>query len=304
MADRAQAPWLVAVWPGMGNVAVLAGTYLLEALRAEPVGEVPSRDFFDLEAVEVRRGLVLPARYPHSTLYSCRNPDGPDLLVFVGEAQPRVRGYALCQELIDRAVDLGARRAATFAAMATPSDPRAPSRVFAAATEASLLRAVGIGRVHLLDEGAISGLNGVLLAAAQERGLPGVCLLGEFPYFASSIPQPKAAAAALRTFAHLTGVRLDLTELDEQAALLEERLAELLAELLEEAGADEELEEPAETEEEEEALDPAVVAQIEALFVQAERDRGKAVQLKSVLDQQGVFKEYEDRFLDLFKRGE
>ncbi len=43
---------------------------------------------------------------------------------------------------------------------------------------------------------------------------------------------------------------------------------------------------------------------IEDLFNQAQQDRAKAIELKQMLDRLGVFTEYEDRFLDLFKRGE
>ena len=32
------------------------------------------------------------------------------------------------------------------------------------------------------------------------------------------------------------------------------------------------------------------------------RDRAKAIELKQELDRLGVFKDYEDRFLDLFKK--
>jgi len=41
---------------------------------------------------------------------------------------------------------------------------------------------------------------------------------------------------------------------------------------------------------------------IEKLFDQAAKDRSKAFELKQELDRLGVFKEYEDRFLDLFKK--
>jgi len=41
---------------------------------------------------------------------------------------------------------------------------------------------------------------------------------------------------------------------------------------------------------------------IEGLFEQAGKDRSKAFELKQELDRLGVFKEHEDRFLDLFKK--
>ena len=43
---------------------------------------------------------------------------------------------------------------------------------------------------------------------------------------------------------------------------------------------------------------------IERLFDQSATDRSKAFELKQELDRLGVFKEYEDRFLDLFKTSE
>ena len=43
---------------------------------------------------------------------------------------------------------------------------------------------------------------------------------------------------------------------------------------------------------------------IERLFEEAEMDRKRAVSLKEELDRLGVFEDYEDRFLDLFKRAE
>ena len=44
--------------------------------------------------------------------------------------------------------------------------------------------------------------------------------------------------------------------------------------------------------------------QIEELFDQARQDRSKAYELKRELDRHDVFEEYEDRFLDLFKKAD
>ena len=39
------------------------------------------------------------------------------------------------------------------------------------------------------------------------------------------------------------------------------------------------------------------------MFAKAREDRAKAFELKEELDRLGVFDQYEDRFLDLFKTG-
>jgi hypothetical protein len=41
---------------------------------------------------------------------------------------------------------------------------------------------------------------------------------------------------------------------------------------------------------------------IEELFQEAAKDRSKAFELKQELDRLGILKEYEDLFLDLFKK--
>ena len=54
-------PWLVAVWPGMGHVAISAGYYLLAKLGMEQFAELSPQGLFDVEFVEVKGGLIRAA---------------------------------------------------------------------------------------------------------------------------------------------------------------------------------------------------------------------------------------------------
>jgi proteasome assembly chaperone (PAC2) family protein len=338
MAVHLSDPWLIAAWPGMGGVALLAGTYLLEKLGAVPVAQVLPDAYFDVQQVKVKDGLVLPAELPRSTLYAWKDPTGRrDLVIFTSDAQPSAQGYAFCEELLGTAQELGVRRIVTFAAMATPSHPLSLPRVFGVATHASVREELRGLRVELLSEGEISGLNGVLLAAGAARGIPGACLLGEFPYFASTVPNPKPAASVLRVFAALARLEVDMGEIDEQAEVVEDRLLELLERLQRSpdppvvhpppepwAQADPFVARETETDveaalarsnevvasdddddddDDDDAVDRDTARRIDALFEAAKVDRDKAFELKAELDRRGVFKQYEDRFLDLFRGG-
>ena len=106
MADELQLddPWLVAVWPGMGNVALAAGTYLVEQLEVTPLAQIPSHDHFDINHVDVSQGIAEPGRLPRNMFFAYKTPAGQrDLLIFVGEAQPNSGGYAFCNQLLDLA---------------------------------------------------------------------------------------------------------------------------------------------------------------------------------------------------------
>lgn len=307
---------LLAVWPGMGNVAVGAGLYLAAKLDMKLVHELPPRDHFDLQHIEVRHGLIEPVRIPRSLIYEMRETRGRnELLVFVGESQPTNNRYAFCHRLLDYALEQGVNRLFTFASLATQLHPTQEPRVFCVASDRALLEQMSQLEVKTLEEGQIGGLNGVFLAAGAERGIPGVSLLGEIPFFAAGIPNPKASRAVLETFSTLAGLEIDTSDLADQARQVDQHLVQLLERLTEsgqiegEEGAEptfpgpEAGEEPAH-EPEPPALDYASRERIETLFNEARQDRSRAIQLKNELDRLGVFDQYEDRFLDLFKRAD
>ncbi|MCW8137497.1 MAG: PAC2 family protein [Planctomycetota bacterium] len=333
-------PCLVAVWPGMGCVAEIAGAYLTQKLAARPFAEIGPAPYFDQRQAHVKDGLLLPVSLPRSVFYGWRSPTGGrDVVVLLGEAQPTTRAWAFCQEVVSFAQALGVRRVFTFSAVASPIDPRTDPRVFAFASEPKALAQVRRLGAEVFWDGEVSGLNAVLLSAAIDRGMAGACLLGEFPYFASSIPNPKAAAAVLRTFACLGEVELDLDEIDQEAQRLEPELCELHDRLKEAMGGSmpgEELLEPdvapaqpvvdppgveaevridivvpdpdplgVDADDEPAAADeviaPEAIAEVEALFDEVQGDRDRASELKDLLDRHGLFDRYEDRFLDLFR---
>jgi proteasome assembly chaperone (PAC2) family protein len=322
MAEKAaqRETWLVAAWPGMGNVGVGAGAYLVNKLAARLIHEIPPGGVFDLVNIDVKDGLARPGRLPRSMFFHWTNPQGQrDLLIFVGEAQPPIRGYDYCLRLLDVAKEHNVTRLVTFAAMATQLHPTDQPRVFGVGTDDQTIRSLKALEVSLLKEGQITGLNGVLLAAGAERRISGMCLLGELPFFAAGVPNPRASQAVLEVFSTMADISIDFTELRAQAKAVEQALLQLLEKMQEAArqqGQPEELisqgdeETPAEPEpanppaEKAPALEPAARRRIESLFAAAQKDRGKAVHLKAELDRLGVFSQFEDRFLDLFKKAE
>lgn len=309
MAEKLQLehPWLVAVWPGMGNVALNAGIYLLAKLDMHVIAELDATGLFDVDHVEVKAGIIQPGRRPRNRFFAWRDPKQKhDLVVFLGEVQPPVGKYAFCRQLIAYAGELGVERVFTFAAMATQMHPEHQSRLFGAATEAESLAELKRLELEVLEDGHIGGLNGVLLGAAAESGLRGACLLGEMPHIFSQLPFPKASLAILEVFTTITGIELDFAELAEQARITEQQLGELLARIEQTYGQ----QYPSEGEgysperAEEERVSSADRERIDGLFAQAAKDRSKSFELKQELDRLGLFKEYEDRFLDLFKNPE
>jgi predicted ATP-grasp superfamily ATP-dependent carboligase len=318
-SDKNTRHWFVAGWPGMSNVAVIACGYLVKQLGLEPVAVIDGAGRTEAGAVAVRGGHIQVPTPPQTMLYSGKiGEDGPTVTVLIAEAQPESRGMTHARDLLDRVRQDGADHVLTFASVATQLEPMQAPKVYGAATTTEMVDELAAAEIGALSEGEIGGMNGVMVGAASIAGLPGVCLLGEIPYYAAQIANPAAASAVVEAFTKLTGVEVDRAELDRHA----ERVNKLLLQLRErmQTGSTEPLTlESLEEEEEEESgaspepdpaatpkkditLDLTVRRKIEELFDSARKDHSRGVELKAELDKLGVFKQYEDRFLDLYRR--
>ncbi len=104
MADETSLarPRLVAAWPGMGHVAASAGYYMMAKLGMHLQAELPARELFDVDHVDVKHGIIRTGRLPRSRFFAWHDPGGRhDLVVFIGEAQPPLGKYTFCRGLIE-----------------------------------------------------------------------------------------------------------------------------------------------------------------------------------------------------------
>src|SRR5688572_5049929 len=99
--EKLENPCLVAVWPGMGHVAISAGYFLMAKLGMHVEAEFSALGLFEVEHAEVKGGLIRTGRLPRSRFFVWRDPAGKrDIVVFIGEAQPPSGKYAFCHRLI------------------------------------------------------------------------------------------------------------------------------------------------------------------------------------------------------------
>ena len=220
-------PSLVAAWPGVGNVALIAATYLKDKLKAKPLGELDPQGFFDLGGVFIKDNLIEMPAFPHSAFYywKRRNKE-KDLLIFLSEAQPAIGAYEYVGKVLDIAESLDVHRVYTLAAAITEHHPDEP-RVLGAATSPELLEELKKHDVVLAGDFYVAGLNGLLLGAAKERNMEGICLLGETVKYAAKLANPRASQAVLGVLNKLLKVNLDMAELKEFAEGTEKQIRQI-----------------------------------------------------------------------------
>jgi len=216
---------MLASWPGIGDVSLTAARYLVEKLNAVEIGEIEPVNFFEPVGVTVRNNVVENPRFPESKFYYWQNAKaGKSLVVFIGEEQPSFKGYELVNRVLDVAQRFKVAKIYSCAAAVTRVHHSEEMKVWGAATNSSLVDELSEHNVILRGNLRIAGLNGLILGMAKERGMEGVCLLGEVPAYATQITNPKASLAVLRVLIEMLGITLDLTELDHLAVQVDEEM--------------------------------------------------------------------------------
>ena len=89
-------PVLIASWPGIGNIGLIAVDALSGAVKAEEFGEIEPWDFFYPKKALIRNGELKDLEFPANKFYFKRSKP-KDLMFFVGEEQPTEVGSAYAE---------------------------------------------------------------------------------------------------------------------------------------------------------------------------------------------------------------
>ena len=316
---KVKKPILIAAWPGMGGVAFKTVSYLVQKLQMKEFAEIPSAQYSSPTAISATKSIIQPPYFPKNKFYYYSSKgSSDDVVIFLGESQPSSsKQYALAQEIVNFAKKLDVKMIYTLAGMLIYEDRQEKLKVWDVATDSKLIDKLKTYEIKPMKEAYISGLNGLILGVAKEAGIDGACLLAELPFYAIQLEYTPSCLAVLEVLVKMLNIKIDMKEMELSAIdckkdiqrLIDHIRQSLLVEEPEgERGetAPEEIGNVAERIEKELGISAEVPVyvknKIEKLFSIAKKDTTKAFELKALLDKWELFKYYEDRFLDLFKK--
>ena len=243
---KLEKPDLIATWPGIGNIGLIAVDTLRNQVGAEEMGEIEPWDFFYPKKVIIRSGVIEDLEFPSNKFYYKRLAK-KDLVFFVAEEQPAEGGrmyaegnkaYQMANLVLDVAERFGCQRVYTSGAAVALTHHALKPRVWTVASSNELLKEVkNYENTILMSEiegrgeelGSITGLNGLLLGVAKKRGFEAVCLMGEIPDYLSRafLPFPRASKSVLEILGSLLGIEVDYNVLDNMSLQLDEVITSL-----------------------------------------------------------------------------
>jgi len=227
-----QKPVLIAGWPGIANIGLVAVDSLRRTLKAEEFGEIEPWDFLYPKKVVIKDGILESLEFPANRFYFARTDKG-DLIIFLGEEQPTEFGrtyaegkkaYQMANLVLDVAQKFGCQRVYTSGAAVAPTHHTVWPRVWAVPNRKGLIREIRDYRNTILmseiegrgKQGSITGLNGLLLGVAAKRNIDAVCVMGEIPVYLQGFPMPypRASRAVVEVLRAALNLSIDTGELD------------------------------------------------------------------------------------------
>ncbi len=211
-------PILIEGLPGVGNVGRIAISYLIEKLKAKKFAKIYSNFLFPL-AIVSPKNEILPL-----TIDFYYYKGKKDLIFVIGNSQPvdYKDYYTLCEKILDVGNKFKVKEIVTTGGFGIGVEKPKP-RVLGALTDLNELKKLKKVGVYFEKEnpiGSIFGVSGVLLTLAKSKQIKGSALLGEtigFPI----LTDPKAAEEVLKVLMKLTGVNVDLKDIDKSVKQLE-----------------------------------------------------------------------------------
>ena len=220
---RLKDPIFIEGLPGIGNVGKLAVEHLIEITKAKKFAELYSKDFPPQVFINPDGTVKLVNNefyYRKSNKKSQR-----DLVLLTGDYQglSSQGQYDLVESILDVIEDLGVKQMLTLGGYGLGHEIKEPKVLFAT-TDKFLVKTIKkYGAVFKKNEpgGGIIGASGLLLGLGKNRGLEGVCFMGETPGY---LVDPKSAKAVLKVVTKMTNIDIDFSRLEEKAKEIEQML--------------------------------------------------------------------------------
>ena len=221
-----QAPSLIVGWQtqDIGKLGSKVIDFLKEKLMGREMGEIKPLGFFSFGGVRFKEDLV---QVPEGKFWACEKYN---LLIFKSD-EPEFEHYKFLNSVLDFAEDdCQAKELYTVNGTISLIAHTRPRRILTVFNQPELKEGLqGFGLENMSWEGP-PAISSYLLWAAKRRGIPGVSLWPEMPFYIATREDPQAIKVILSFLNRRFDLGLDLGELDHEIRDQNEKIAQLRSE--------------------------------------------------------------------------
>ena len=202
-------------WNDAANSASDAVEWLAANLGGTVFARIDPERHYDFQTtrpqVTVRDGVTESITWPQNLFSAVTTTDSPHDLIILRGVEPNFGWKGFCDTVVTVARAAGCELVVTLGALLADVPHTRTPVITGTATDPALIERLGLERSRY--EGP-TGIVGVLHDACRDADLVSASLWAPVPHYVASPPDPVASRELVARFALLTGLELDLTELD------------------------------------------------------------------------------------------
>ena len=157
-----------------------------------------------------------------------------DLILLTGDSQPVVPGseYILSEQILDLITKFKISNIYSLASYVTGTFVNNP-KIYGTATNQEIVKSFRSFNISTLDNGNITGMNGLILGLGKLRGIEGICLLGETSGY---VIDAKASKNLLEILNNVLGININMDEMNKRSKDTEILIKNLEQQMLAKSG--------------------------------------------------------------------
>jgi predicted ATP-grasp superfamily ATP-dependent carboligase len=218
-------------WVDAGSGGTGGVRHLISNLDTRKLAEMDPEEFYSFTDTRPLVSIVgageRAIHWPRGEIHGATLEHQHDLVLFVAP-EPNLKWRTFASVMLDGLQRFGVQSMVCIGSIFGAVPHRGDVRMTGWANDDRLRDGLARHNVMFTDYSGPTGFVTVLLAEAEARGLPAAAVYGFAPNYIQGVPNPRVSHALLQTFSGLTGVPLQLNDLDRAGRALARQVDRLL----------------------------------------------------------------------------
>jgi len=204
-------------WVDAGSGGTGGVRHLITNLKTRKLAEMDPEEFYSFTDTRPLVSIVgageRAIHWPRGEFHGANLEHTDDLVLFVAP-EPNLKWRTFATVMLDGLQHFGVQSVVCIGSIFGAVPHRGEVRMTGWANDDRLREGLAKHNVMFTNYEGQTGYVTVLLAEAEARGLPAVAVYGFAPNYIQGVPNPRVSHALLQIFSGLTGVPLQLNDLD------------------------------------------------------------------------------------------
>ncbi len=218
-------------WVDAGSGGTGGVRHLITNLKTRKLAEMDPEEFYSFTDTRPLVSIVgageRAIHWPRGEFHGASLEHTDDLVLFVAP-EPNLKWRTFATVMLDGLQHFGVQSVVCIGSIFGAVPHRGEVRMTGWANDDRLREGLAKHNVMFTNYEGPTGFVTVLLAEAEARGLPAVAVYAFAPNYIQGVPNPRVSHALLQTFSGITGVPLQLNDLDRAGRALSRQVDRLL----------------------------------------------------------------------------